>query len=165
MLLLISDANILLDMELGDLVASMFSLDYQFIVPDVLYAEELEAQHAHLLDLGLQTMSLSAAGVARVEVLSRTYTRPGRNDFFTIALAEEQQCSLLTGDAALRQAAEAEHIEVKGSIWLIEELVRERRITVQVARASLGRMRDNGRRLPWDIAEQRLTALEKALVQ
>ncbi len=53
MLLLISDANILMDVEVGDLVAPMFSLGYQFAVPDVLYYEELEEQHAHLLDMGL----------------------------------------------------------------------------------------------------------------
>lgn len=53
MLLLISDANILMDVEMGDLVAPMFSLGYQFAVPDVLYYEELEEQHAHLLDMGL----------------------------------------------------------------------------------------------------------------
>lgn len=48
MLLLISDANILMDVEVGDLVAPMFSLGYQFAVPDVLYYEELlEEQHAH----------------------------------------------------------------------------------------------------------------------
>jgi hypothetical protein len=159
-LVLISDANILLDMELGDLLASMFSLDCQFMVPDVLYADELEAQHAHLLDMGLKTMSLSARGVAMVQALSRVYSKPSRIDLFTIALAEEQKCSLLTGDAALRQAAESEQIDVKGTIWLIEKLVLEGKITVAIARASLGRMRDSGRRLPWDIAEQRLSALE-----
>lgn len=36
MLLLISDANILMDVEVGDLVAPMFSLGYQFAVPDFL---------------------------------------------------------------------------------------------------------------------------------
>ena len=49
MLLLISDANILMDVEVGDLVAPMFSLEYQFAVPDILYYEELEDQHAHLV--------------------------------------------------------------------------------------------------------------------
>lgn len=64
MLLLISDANILMDVEVGDLVAPMFSLGYQFAVPDVLYFDELEEQHAHLLDMGLQTMT-SAWHVSR----------------------------------------------------------------------------------------------------
>ena len=49
MLLLISDANILMDVEVGDLVAPMFSLGYQFAVPDMLYYEEMEEQHAYLL--------------------------------------------------------------------------------------------------------------------
>lgn len=47
--LLISDANILMDIEVGELTAPMFSLGYQFAVPDILYFEELEEQHAHLL--------------------------------------------------------------------------------------------------------------------
>ena len=54
MLLLISDANILMDVEVGDLVAPMFSLGYQFAVPDVLYYEELEEQHAHPPLIGVE---------------------------------------------------------------------------------------------------------------
>lgn len=162
MLLLISDANILMDIEVGDLVAPMFSLGYQFAVPDVLYFDELEEQHAHLLDMGLKTMTLSEKSVARVEALSQTYARPGRNDLFALALAEDRQCPLLTGDAALRQAAETEQVEVKGTVWLIAEMVREQRITIAVARAALHKMRVNGRRLPWEVAEQMLVTLEAA---
>lgn len=165
MLLLVSDANILMDVEVGDLVAPMFSLGYQFAVPDILYYEELEEQHAHLLDMGLQTRTLSAKRVERVQTLSQTYIKPGRNDLFALALAEVEKCPLLTGDAALRQAAETEQVEVKGTVWLISEMVREQRITVTVARAALHKMRTNGRRLPWDAAEQMLVALEAALLQ
>lgn len=163
MLLLISDTNILMDVEVGDLVAPMFSLGYQFAVPDVLYYEELEEQHVHLLDMGLQTRTLSAKSVERVQTLSQTYAKPGRNDLFALALAEVEKCPLLTGDAALRQVAETEQVEVKGTVWLISEMVREQRITVTVARAALQKMRINGRRLPWDTAEQMLAALEAAL--
>lgn len=162
MLLLISDANILMDIEVGDLVAPLFSLGYQFAVPDVLYYEELEEQHAQLLDMGLQTRTLSPKSVERVQTLSQTYVKPGRNDLFALALAEAEQCPLLTGDAALRQAAETEHVEVKGTVWLISEMVREHRITITVARAALHKMRVNGRRLPWDAAEQMLGAIEAA---
>lgn len=116
MLLLISDANILMDIEIGDLIAPMFSLGYQFAVPDVLYYEELEEQHAHLLKMGLEVRTVSAEGVARVVLLSQNHTRPGRNDLFALALAESEKCPLLTGDAALRAAAESEKLEVKGTI-------------------------------------------------
>lgn len=162
MLLLVSDANILMDVEVGDLLTPMFSLGYQFAVPDVLYYEELEVQHAHLLDMGLHIRTLSAQGVARVQSLAQTYTRPGRNDLFALALAEAEKCPLLTGDAALRQTAEIEQVAVRGTLWLIGEMVRERRITVAVAGAALDKMRLGNRRLPWGEAKQMLLALEEA---
>ena len=52
MLLLISDANILIDIEFGGLVAPLFSLEYQFAVPDILFYEELDEQHRYLLGMG-----------------------------------------------------------------------------------------------------------------
>ena len=162
MLLLISDANILIDVEEGDLVAPMFSLGYQFAVPDVLYYEELEGLHAHLRDMGLQIRTLAPKSVERVQALAQAYTKPGRNDLFALALAQAEKAPLLTGDAALRQAAEAEAVDVKGTVWLIGEMLREQRITVVVARAALHKMRTNGRRLPWDAAEQMLAAFEVA---
>jgi predicted nucleic acid-binding protein len=161
-LLLVSDANILIDIEVGELIAPMFSLGYQFAVPDVLYYDEIEAQHAHLLNMGLQVRSLPAAGVARVEMLSQLHKRPGRNDLFALALAEAEQCPLLTGDADLRIAAQSEQVEVKGTVWLMTEMVRQQRITFAVARAALRTMQVNGRRLPWRIAEQKLKELESA---
>jgi hypothetical protein len=53
MLLLISDASVLIDIENAGLTNSMFSMPYQFAVPDILYAEELAERHEKLLELGL----------------------------------------------------------------------------------------------------------------
>ncbi len=77
MLLLISDANILMDAEVGDLVTPMFSLDYHFAVPDILYYEELELQHSYLLNMGLKLHTLPSESVARVQTLSQIYPKPG----------------------------------------------------------------------------------------
>jgi predicted nucleic acid-binding protein len=162
MLLLISDANILIDIEIGGLVAPMFSLDYQFAVPDVLFYEELEGQHAHLLDMGLQPKELDEAMVARVSEFATQYPRPGRNDLFALVLAASEECPLLTGDKDLKAAAESENVEVRGTLWLINEMVQTGKITVHVARNAYQLMRAHGRRLPWDMAEQMLAALEDA---
>lgn len=85
MLLLVSDANILMDVEEGDLVASMFSLGYQFAVPDILYVDELRERHAHLLKMGLITMTLSVSSVSRVNLFSQMYRRTSRHDLFALA--------------------------------------------------------------------------------
>lgn len=159
MLAFISDANILIDVEVGGLLAPMFSLGYQFAVPDVLYFEELAERHAHWRDMGLIVKSLPAEGVARVQALSQKYKRPSRNDLFALALAEQAQCPLLTGDAALRSAAETERVEVKGTIWLVTEMVRKQCITAIVARVAYKTMQEQGRRLPWDVAENLLKTM------
>ena len=74
--------------------------------------------------MGLQIRTLLPKSVGRVQTLSQTYAKPGRNDLFALALAEVEECPLLTGDASLRQAAETEQFEVKGTVWLISEMVR-----------------------------------------
>lgn len=162
MLLLISDANILIDIEIGGLVAPMFSLDYQFAVPDVLFYEELEERHSYMLEMGLTARDFDEAMVERVVQLAAQYPRPGRNDLFALVLAEKETCPLLTGDKDLKAAAENETIEVRGTLWLINEMVRTGKISVHVARGAYQRMRAQGRRLPWDIAEKMLAELDVA---
>jgi predicted nucleic acid-binding protein len=161
MLLFISDANILIDIEVADLAAPMFGLDYQFAVPDILYYEELEEQHSHLIDIGLEVRGLDEAMVAQVGILAIQYAKPSRNDLFALVLAASEQCPLLTGDRDLKSAAENENVEVRGTLWLVEEMVKSRRITAHVARDAYERMRTNGRRLPWDLAESSLREIER----
>ena len=55
MQLLISDANILIDMEAGELLTQLFQLPMQFATPDILYWEEIEPGTRGLIDLGLLT--------------------------------------------------------------------------------------------------------------
>jgi predicted nucleic acid-binding protein len=160
MRLLISDANILIDIEIGGLVAPMFSLDYRFSVPDVLFYEELDEQHGYLIDMGLEVRELDERMVARVFDLAGQYKRPGRYDLFALVLAAEENCPLLTGDKDLKAAAESEHVEVRGTLWLVEEMVRAGKISVQIARNAYLRMQVHGRRLPWKQAEDRLALLD-----
>lgn len=64
MRLLISDANILIDMEAGALMETLFQLPMQFGIPDLLYYEEIEPSSPGLEDLGLQVMEVSGDFVA-----------------------------------------------------------------------------------------------------
>ena len=50
---------------------------------------------------------------------------------------------------------------VKGTLWLVEQLVIQGLMTADDARTSYQRMKDNGRRLPWDAALQRLNDLQE----
>lgn len=163
MLLLISDANILIDMEAGGLLASMFSLGCRIAVPDLLYADELEHRNVNYLALGLSQMSLTGAEMQEMQTLAARYPRAGRNDLSALVLARREQCPLVTGDFALRQAAEAEQVVIRGTLWLVQEMVQQQKISVAVAREAYARMQITGRRLPWEEAEAGLLAVERSM--
>lgn len=59
MRLLVSDANILIDMEEGQLLTVVFKLPFELIIPDLLFSDELEELHPHWLGLGLKLGVLS----------------------------------------------------------------------------------------------------------
>lgn len=158
--LLISDANILIDLEDGGLITEMFKLPFQFRVPDMLFADELEENHGYLLEHGLQLGELAPAFMAEAEVLTSKYKKPSRYDCFALALAKQEECPLLTGDKNLRLAAKLEDVEVKGTLWIVEAMIKQQVITVQAARVAYDRMKAKERRLPWELAEKRLCAIE-----
>ncbi len=158
--LLISDANILIDLEDGDLITELFKLPFQFQVPDMLFADELEADHGYLLKHGLQLGELTPESMAEVEILVQKYKQPSRYDCFALVLAKQEDCPLLTGDQNLRKAAEQESVEVKGTLWIVEAMITHQVIGIDTARAAYARMKATGRRLPWQQAEARLSEKE-----
>lgn len=159
MQVLISDANILIDLEEGLLLDQMFALPFVFKIPDILFVEELSEQHGHLLGLGLQLGELTGDSIVHVFELTQQYPKPSRNDCLALALAKQESCPLVTGDRNLRRAAEAERVEVYGTLWLVERLVENGIINKTQAHAAYEHMEERGRRLPWDEAHQRIEDL------
>jgi len=149
--LLISDSNILIDMEVSGLTAKIFDLPYTFAIPDILYYEELEEEHSNLLEYGIQVLVLSSDTVKDMEVMVPKYPKASRNDLFALALAKQESCPLVTGDNALRKACEKEEIDLLGTIWIIDQLIHYKVIDTDIAHTAYLKMKENKRRLPWDI--------------
>ncbi|MRS20404.1 DUF3368 domain-containing protein [Enterobacteriaceae bacterium RIT692] len=160
MIILISDANIIIDMEEGGLLEQLFQLPYQFVVPDLLYFDELEMHHSNLLDKGLVLRELTSTSMLYAMNLIERVRGPSRNDCFALALAKQELCPLLTGDRALSKVARTEDVEVRGTLWAVEEMIIHQIITVEIARSAYLLMQENGRRLPWDIALAQLEKIE-----
>lgn len=158
-LLLISDANILIDVENGHLTPAIFRLPYVIGVPDILFELELKERHSHLLEAGLKVKSLTAESIKKTESLTQQYPQPSIMDHSALALALQEQCPLLTGDKALRVAAKKEGVEVHGTIWIIEELLKQKIIQQPQAKSSFDAMRIKGSRLPWGDVDKLLTKI------
>lgn len=168
MRLLISDANVLIDMEAGALMETLFRLPMKFGIPDLLYYEEIEPGIAGLEDLGLQVMEVSGDFVAYAEQLPSRHNhllpakngpKPSHNDYLALALAKQESCTLLTGDANLRIVAGKESVTVMGTVGLLCAMVENHLLTVDEALKALYKMKEAKRRLPWHDAEKMLDAL------
>ena len=79
------------------------------------------------------------------------YPRASRNDLFALALAKQESCPLVTGDNALRKACEKEEIDLLGTIWIMNQLVYHDVIDKDMAQKAYIKMKENKRRLPWDV--------------
>lgn len=149
-LFLISDANILFDVEAGGLTTALFQLSFTLKIPDILFEQELGERYQHLLEQGLDKTALSSDSVKYVLTLTNRYSKISRNDCFALALAKQEACDLLTGDMFLRKAAENEQLKVKGTIWLIEQMILQNQLSVTEAENAYQKMGAADRRLPWD---------------
>ena len=143
-------------MEVSNLTQKMFELPYQFAVADILYVTELEEEHNNLLEYGLEIKKLSSVSIKYSENIVQKYPKTSLNDLFALALAKQESCPLVTGDWVLRKAGEKEAIIILGTVWLIDELIKHSIITIDEAKDAYRLMRENGRRLPWKIIEERL---------
>lgn len=157
---IVSDACILIDVENSGLTSAMFALSYQFAVPDILFEEELLEYHSELLQFGLIRKSMNGEQMSEIQELSQQYIHLSSNDCSAYVLARHENSLLLTGDGKLRELAKSLKIDVHGTIWLVEQMIDQKKISIEKARLAFQIMQNPGRRLPWDEAKKMLQRKE-----
>ena len=150
MTVLVSDTSVIIDLERGELLESVFQLAVDFAVPDLLFHRELAgALGDRLLALGLRVEELSPGEVQGATVLRRADATLSLPDTFAFALAQGRQWTLLTGDAGLRRTAEAHALDVHGTLWVLDQLEAQEACSLQVLAAGLAKASGHPRcRLP-----------------
>jgi predicted nucleic acid-binding protein len=86
-----------------------------------------------------------------------SYGQPSFIDLSALALAKHMNALLLTNDGALRVAAANEGVDVHGTLWVLDEMLRCHVITPPVAIEALKQMLQNRSRLPRNDCEKRLS--------
>ena len=159
---LVCDANIIIDLKVGKTLALIFELQEDFAVPDVLYEQELSARHSDLLDLGLSVLPIHEEYMQEAEKLAGIYRHPSHIDLLALALAKQEGCPLLTGDARLREAAKCERVDVRGTLWIMQQLYDERMLDVHDVERAYRRMLSGRRRLPTEAIKEQLDLMKTA---
>lgn len=154
MRVVISDSSVLIDLAKAKLIETTLTLPYEFVIPDVIFADELiDLRHyekEHLLELGFQVGSLTDEQVGTVFKYGTSYKPLTTNDCFALVMAETiAESILLTGDGDLRKTAQRHKVETHGIIWLCEQMREYQTVEDKILLMALEMLRDDPRsRIP-----------------
>ena len=143
--IIVSDSSVLMDLAKVDLLEATVALPFDFMIPDVMLAEELldlgRYRAAELVALGFRSGSLNGPDVARVFAYFREQRRHlSLNDCFAWRLAELHEAVLMTGDGDLRRLAKQSGVEVHGLLWVIGLMATHATCVPQLLLQSLDRL-------------------------
>jgi hypothetical protein len=156
--LLVSDTNIWVDLFTGDIIEEMFFLPFHYITSEFAALELPSPQWDQLLALGVESISLDGDQVSALYLLSQTYHALSSTDLASFILARDLPAILLSGDKHLKSLAEMNNIEVRGALWVLDQLTFHKVLNSDRAARALNQMLANNARLPKDECEKRLKA-------
>ena len=127
MRIVVSDTSCMIDLRKASLLKDFLRLPYSFVMPDILFEDEWlcisDGEKIALRQCGLEVRELPGASVTRAQRYFNEHNPLQLNDCFALALAEDIEDSiLLTGDGPLRNISRGKGIEVRGVLWITDEL-------------------------------------------
>lgn len=158
----VKDTSILIDLAEGDLLGLWFKLQIETHTTDFVLAElrkESQWQHVSVfVDAGLiQRHATLPAGLAEVVAYAQS-NGLSLADASGVLLAIRLKACLLTGDRRLRKSAQDDGIEVRGVLWIMDQLVERDVLPKREAAERLERICAAGSRLPQAECAARLKA-------
>ena len=123
-----SDTNIWLDFVVIDRLDIPFKLPYTYIMNEDAVEDELlspKDMKEKLLNFGLKPVELSEKEFYLAEEYHAKYRKPSLYDCVALAIAKVRGITLLTGDGALRKAAQQEKVLVVGTIGILDQAYEE----------------------------------------
>ncbi|MFO5440547.1 MAG: hypothetical protein ACLBM4_18255 [Dolichospermum sp.] len=92
MQIILSDTSSLIDLRKASLLGAFVQLNYDLVIPDVLFEEELvqfSQSEKELIEKTFRIVSLPGEKVLRVQSVNRDYPALSLNDCFAFVVAEQ----------------------------------------------------------------------------
>lgn len=158
-MVVVKDANIIIDLINGDLLAAWVELGITTLTTDMVESELKRGSQWATVEILIASQaivveSLSADEIPQVLELKRSHN-VSVQDGSVLHLASVKKARLLTGDRKLRLAAQRSEIQVSGVLWVLDILVAENVIDHQQASKGLQLIIHRGARLPGSEVQRR----------
>lgn len=157
MIVVIHDANVLIDLQSAKLLDVFFRLDLENHASDLVIDEIEQPLTTFIKSKKLRVRSWDADELAEIALAKVAQPKQiSIQDSSALFLAKKLGGVLLTGDGNLRYCAEQAGVEVRGTLWIFDQLVDSTLLSKKTAARLLEKLMTEGRRLPADACAQRL---------
>ena len=143
------DTNILFDFLAGDIFDTLFLLPLDFHTSDIV-AYEISGSYSEkqLALLGLKILALNDIETQEILSLQEDHIELSLEDISVLFLSQKHQTMILSNDGPLRKLADTSRIEDHGTLWILDEMIREEILQPREAASALRSMLKNKRWLP-----------------
>lgn len=115
------DTSVAIDLHRGDLFDALFKLPARYMVPDIMYADELQAWFGEaLLSRGLIVQELQETEIAEAREFLRRYPSLSVPDAYAMALSAKGRHTVLAGARDMREIGAEIGIEVRGVLHVFD---------------------------------------------
>jgi predicted nucleic acid-binding protein len=146
MIIVVNDANVLIDLVKLQLLPYFFSLQLEFYTTDLILDELHEWQvkelQVYVNNGKLTVIQLTDAELIEISLLQAEKRQLSEQDCSAIVCARKVSGDLLTSDNNLRKFAAKKLLNVYGHLWVFDKMVETAIITPQVAVEKLTELRE-----------------------
>ncbi|WAC05119.1 MAG: hypothetical protein OS112_00390 [Methanoregula sp.] len=143
------DTNIFFDFIAGDIFDQLFLLPFSFQTSEFI-PKEISGSFSRqqLKDLGVNLLILTDAEVKELHAIKQQHIELSIDDVSVFYLSRKHNIMILSSDELLRNLAAESGIEYHGTLWLLEELIKNDLLSSQEAADALRKMLGKKRWLP-----------------
>jgi predicted nucleic acid-binding protein len=157
----IQDANILIDLVNIGLFSHCLALEYEFSTTELIFEIELNEHQKTTIQLHIDSekffiTKIPAHELLEIQLSSLEDSRLSEQDWSALYYAEKNNALLLSGDKHLRRLSESKGIEVRGILWLFDQLVEMKILSEKETCDFLKTLMKQNRWLPVDECQKRV---------
>jgi predicted nucleic acid-binding protein len=142
MIIVVNDANILIDLIKLQLIDAFFKIEWEFhstnlIIENELYDEQKAVLQTYIENGKLIIQELGVDDIVSIMTIQLQKPQLSDKDCSALHCARKLKASLVTSDNALRKYAKSQHIEVHGHLWVFDALLEHNCINTETATTKL----------------------------
>lgn len=155
MKIVITDVSVFFDLYHLQVLPEFFALDLEihttdFVYNEITYSEQKREFAIFERSKKLHIIKITPEEEDEIRAMKLFRANKSFPDRTVLWMAKQFKCALLTCDSTLRKEAEAHGLEVRGSIWVIKQLIEDEIISKIKGIELLNQMKLVNPRLPLD---------------